>query len=419
MEHVDLIVRAAGELLTMRGPDGETRGPRRGEALRHLGAIPDGALAAKDGVVVAVGTTKEIDSRFRSETVIDAKGGVVLPGFVDAHTHTVWSGSRAWELDWKVQGKSYKEITRAGGGIPFTMNQTRDADQETLTMLAMRRFLRAIRAGTTSLEAKSGYGLTHDTEITQLRAIRVACERAQLRVFPTYLGLHERPPEHKEDVSAYLEEIRGRTLPAIREEHLAGSVDAFLEEGVFLPDEVRDVLMAAKEMGFRLRLHVDEFSDVGGAAFAAELGAAAAEHLLQVSDDGIEALARSDTVATLLPLVPFAVREFRYAPARRMVDAGCIVALGSDFSPNVPSLNMLQVVHHAVYGMGLRPREALVAATVNSGYSLDPDGGLGVLAEGHPADLVVTDAPSPEHLAYAFGHDSVRMVVSDGRVMAR
>lgn len=267
------------------------------------------------------------------------------------------------------------------------------------------------------MEAKSGYGLTEESELLQLRAIAAARKETPVRVVPTYLGLHERPPEHKEDVSSYLEEIRSSTLARVKQEGTARFVDAFVEDGVFTPDEVRDCLVEAKRLGFDLRLHVDEFSDLGGARFAVEMGALSADHLLQVSDDGIEALAGSSTVATLLPLVPFAVRDPTYAPARRMIDAGCAVALATDFNPNVPSLNMLQVIQHAVYGMGMRPAEALVAATVNAGCSLDPDAGLGVIAPGHPADLVLTDAKEPVELAYAFGRDPVRAVVVGGETV--
>jgi imidazolonepropionase len=417
MEQADLVVTRIGRLLTMMGPDGETKGPRRRDALSHLGEVRDAAVAVKDARVVAVGTIKEIEARFVGSHVLDAGGGVVLPGFVDPHTHPVWAGSRTWELDWKVQGRTYKEITKAGGGIPYTVKETRDASREHLADLCQKRFQQALSLGTTTIEAKSGYGLEEGAEMTQLRAIQDAAGALPLRVVPTFLGLHERPPEHNSDVSSYLEEIRGSTLAKVKEERSAVFVDAFVEEGVFSPDEVRECLLEARRLGFKLRLHVDEFSDLGGARFAVEMGALSADHLLQVSKDGIDALAGSDTVATLLPLVPFAVRDPSYAPAREMIDAGCTVALASDFNPNVPSLSMLQVVQHAVYGMGMRPAEALVAATVNAGCSLDPDAGLGVIAEGHPADLVVTDAKDPVELAYAFGRNPVRSVVCGGQVV--
>lgn len=414
MTHVDLLVVGASELLTMIGPDGETTSPRRGEALGHLGLIEDGAVAVKAGEIVAVGPRREIEGTYAAERILDARGGVVMPGFVDTHTHLVWSGSRAWELDWKVQGKGYQEITAAGGGIPYTTKETRGSDRLALATLATERAREALTFGTTTLEAKSGYGLDHRSEIDALAAIRLAAEEVPTRIVPTYLGLHEKPPEHRDDPAPYLEEIRTRTLPEIKEHGLAAFVDAFIETGVYAPEEVRPVLDEAKRLGFALRLHVDEFSDLGGAAFAVEMGARSADHLLSVSDEGIEALASSDTVATLLPLVPFAIRDPKYAPARRMIDAGCIVSLASDYNPNVPCLNMQTVIQHAVYGMGMRPAEALVAATVNAGHSIDPEMGLGVLAPGRPADLIITSAPTHVHLAYAFGTDHVRDVVVAG-----
>lgn len=417
MTHVDLLVVGAAELLTLVGPNGETKGPRRNEALGHLGIVKDGAVAIKAGEVVAVGTRAQIEGSYASDRILDARGGIVLPGFVDTHTHLVHGGSRAWELDWKVQGKTYQEITKAGGGIPYTVKETRRADRLELAEGAAQRAREALRTGTTTVEAKSGYGLAHDAEIDQLAAVRLAAEEVPSRLIPTYLGLHEKPPEHTKDPGPYLDEIRTRTLPEIKEQGLATFVDAFIETGVFSPDEVKPVLDEAKRLGFRLRLHVDEFTDLGGAAFAVEMGAASADHLLSVSDDGVEALAKSDTVATLLPLVPFAIRDPKYAPARKMIESGCIVALATDFNPNVPCLNMQTVIQHAVYGMGMRPAEAIVAAAVNAGYSIDPELGLGVLAPGHPADLIVADVPSHVHLAYAFGNSHVRDVVVAGEVV--
>lgn len=411
---VDLMVVHAGPLVTMVGPDGETKGPRRGEALAFIDTITDGAVAIDQGRVVETGTTRDIQASFSARERIDARGRTVLPGFVDTHTHLVWAGSRRWEIDRKVQGHTYQQITAEGGGIPFTVSETRSASVATLTELAVARAHEALAHGTTRLEAKSGYGLAHEAEVAELRAIRDTAGQVPQDITATYLGLHERPPEHRDDVGPYLDAIRTETLPYLKQEGLADTVDAFVETGVYTPDDVRPVLQEAKRLGFPLRLHVDEFSDLGGARFAVEMAARSADHLLSVSDDGIEALAGSDTVATLLPLVPFAVRDPKYAPLRRLHAAGAIVALATDFNPNVPCLSMPTTIQHAVYGMGMRPAEALVAATVNAGYSLDPDAGLGVLAPGHPADLVVTDAQAPDEIAYAFGRDPVRRIVVGG-----
>ncbi|MBW3582354.1 MAG: imidazolonepropionase [Euryarchaeota archaeon] len=415
MSHVDIVVANASELLTMVGPDGETHGARRGAALGHVGVIEDGAVAIHDGRIVATGPSRDILASFDAGTLVDAKDGVVMPGFVDTHTHLVWAGSRAWELEWKLQGRTYREITEAGGGIPYTVKETRQADPDHLAALAAERARDALHHGTTALEAKSGYGLDELSELGQLEAIRMARGRIHQRLYATYLGAHERPPEHRDDPTPYLDEMRTSTLPKVAKRGLATFCDAFVEKGVYSPDEVRPLLIEAKRLGLKVRIHADEFNDLGGAAFAVDLGAASADHLLSISDDGIEALAGSDTVATLLPLVPYAIRDPTYAPARKMVERGCIVSLATDFNPNVPCLNMGFVVQQAVYAMGLAPAEALVAATVNAGHSLDPEAGLGVLAPGHPADLVVTDQATHVHLAYAFGRNHVRAVVAGGR----
>lgn len=417
MSDVDLLVIHASELLTMVGPDGETAGPRRGEALAHLGTIADGAVAVKDGKVVATGTTRDLLGAYAAEQVLDARDRVVMPGLVDPHTHPVYAGSRAWELDYKIKGRTYQEITRAGGGIPYTVEKTRAASADELVAGTEERLLEGLHHGTTTMECKSGYGLSHDSELAQLAAIDEATRSTASRTYKTFLGAHERPPERKDDIAGYLDEMARETLPALAKLGAATFVDAFVETGVYTPDDVRPMLAAARSLGFGLRLHVDEFTDINGAAFAVEMGARSADHLLCVNDDGIEALAGSDTVATLLPLVPFSLRKPVYAPARRMIDAGCVIALATDHNPNVPCLNMQTVIDHAVYLMGLRPAEALVAATVNAGWSLDKGAGLGVLAPGHPADLLVTTAPDHVTFAYRYGVDRVRHVVAGGRVV--
>lgn len=417
-----LLVTGAAEVCTVPGP-----APKRGEALGDVGVVsaeeeggPVGVLAV-DGRVEAVGPVEALADPADVDAVVDAKGGTVVPGFVDAHTHCCFAGDRAGELAMKLQGLSYREIAARGGGIQATVRAVRAASEDELVEAALVRLGRMVSHGTTTVEVKSGYGLSLDDEVKMLRAIRRLGEQGLARVVPTFLGAHAVPEGTQRE--AYVDAVVDAMLPAVAKEELAAYCDVFVEDGYFTSDDARRVAARAKDLGLGVRLHVDELSDGAGAELAVELDARSADHLLRVSDDGIAALAGSDVAATLLPAVPDAmlagVGADAYAPARRMVDAGCAVALGTDLNPNCWCESLQQVQWLACVRMGLTPAEALSAATLNAAYAVGLEDEVGSVEPGKRCDLVVLDAPSHAWTAYGFGADRARDVVVGGRVVRR
>src|SRR5437660_1423144 len=325
-----LLVLNAAELLTLRGGEG----PRTREAAQDLGIIEDGAVYSEGARIVDIGTTDEVIARHpRADLRIEAAGKVVAPGFVDPHTHPVFAGSREHEVEWKSQGLSYSEIAARGGGILHTVRATREAPERDLARDAARRLRSMAASGTTTVEAKSGYGLrTHD-ELKILRAIAAAGQAAEVDVVPTFLGAHAVPPEFQAQPEAYVNLVREEMLPAVAANRLAESCDAFVDRGYFSADQAREILSRGADLGFRPKVHADELSDAGGAALAAELEAESADHLIHTSPQGIEALARSRTIAILLPATSLASR-LPFADGRRLLAAGVAVAIGTDFNPN-------------------------------------------------------------------------------------
>jgi len=410
---VDLVVRGAAELLTL----GEGPVPRRREAMRDLGTIRDGALAADRGRVVAVGTTEEILDRFSGREEIDASGKIALPAFVDPHTHPCFAGDRAEEFEMRCAGATYEEIASRGGGILRTSGSTRAAGREELAGLTRARLDRFLSLGTTLVEAKSGYGLSVEGERLSLEAVADAAAGHPVEVSPTFLGAHALPPEFRSDRQAYVRLVVEGMLPEVARRRLADSCDAFLERGTFDLEETRTILERAKGLGLRLRLHADQLSGGGGAELACELGADSADHLDFVSDRGIEALAASDTAAVLLPGVPFFLGMAHDAPARRLVEAGAAVALGTDFNPgSCPCASMAEILTLARARLRLTAAEAVCAATVNAAFALRRSD-RGRLAPGCRADLIVCDVPSHLHLGYEFGSSPVETVVAAGRIL--
>jgi len=412
---VDLVLHGASELLTLEG--GAV--PRRRDALRTLGSIRGGALAADGGKVVAVGTTEEVRDRFRGRVEIDATGKTVLPAFVDPHAHPCFAGDRAEELEMRCAGASYEEIASRGGGILRTVVATRGASREELVRLTRGRLDRFLSLGTTLLEAKSGYGLSLQDEVRSLEAIAEAAANHPVEVSPTFLGAHALPPEFRSDRKGYLRLLLEEMLPEVARRRLAEACDVFLEKGAFDREEARAILERAKGLGLRRKVHADQLSPGAGAELACELGADSADHLEFVSDRGIEALARSETVAVLLPGVPLFLRKDRDAPARRLIEAGAAVALATDFNPgSCFCASMAEVLALARLRLGMTAAEAISAATVNAAFALRrPDRGR--LAPGCRADLVVCDVPGPLALGYELGASPVETVVSGGKVARR
>jgi imidazolonepropionase len=407
-----LLVIHAEELLTLRGPTG----PRVRESARDLGIIEDGAVYLEGERIVAVGTTPEVLGRHpRAHAQVDASGRAVLPGFVDAHTHVIFAGSREREVEWKAQGLGYREIAARGGGILETVRATREATEEDLGRAGAQRLEAMMRGGTTTVEVKSGYGLRTPEETKILRAAAAAGDRAGIDVVRTFLGAHAVPPEFPGDRTGYLDLVAGEMLETISRSDLAAFCDIFVDDGYFTVEEGLRLLTRAKELGLRPKLHADELADTGGASLAAQVGAASADHLLHVPPAGVEAMARHRIPGVLLPATSLTSR-LPFADGRRLVDAGVPVALGTDFNPNCWCESMQLAIALACHHNGLLPAEAIVAATLNAAHAIGREADAGSLEPGKLADLLILDVPSYRHLAYRIGGSVVGTVVKRGRI---
>jgi imidazolonepropionase len=407
-----LAVVHAKELLTLRGPPG----PRTREAASQLGIIEDGALFIEGDRIVDVGSTEEVLRRHsHASTTLDASGKVVLPGFVDAHTHTVFAGSRERELEWKAQGLSYSDIAARGGGILHTVQSTRDATQADLVRVAVNRFLIFVAYGTTTVEVKSGYGLRTADELKILRAAQEAGRTAGIDVVLTFLGAHAIPPEFQGRSDAYVDLLLSESLPAVTLNGLASFCDVFVDEGYFTRAQGQRLLEKAASFGLRSKIHADEIADTGGATLAAEVRAVSADHLLHASDAGVDAMARAGTIAVLLPATSLTSRT-SFADGRRLLAAGVPVALGTDFNPNCWCESMQLVVALACHHNGLLPVQAITAATINAAYAVGWGDETGSLERGKLADLIVLDAPTYRHLGYRLGGNLAEAVVKRGRI---
>ncbi|HEV8577974.1 MAG TPA: imidazolonepropionase [Thermoanaerobaculia bacterium] len=414
----DLLIHNLAEVATPEGPT-----PLRGAEQRRVRRIRDAEVVCRDGRIVFVGTAEErlrLFGEVSDAERLDGRGGTLIPGFVDPHTHLPWAGNREEEFAARLAGKTYQEIAAAGGGILSTVAATRRASEEELAANVLRRMDRMLAWGTTTAEAKSGYGLTRGDELKQLRAIHRASENHAVDLVPTLLAAHEVPPEHRQDRRRYLDLICDEIVPAAAEAGLARFCDVFCEEGVFTAAESRRVLEAGVRRGLAPRLHADEFADSGGAELAADLGALSADHLMAVSPAGVEALARSGVTAVLLPGTSFFLMKHRYAPARKLVEAGVPVALATDCNPGSSHTeSMPMVVVLAVFELGLTIEESLTAATLNAACCLGLGAEIGSVEAGKRADLVLLDAPNLLHLVYHYGINPVAAVVKRGQVVHR
>jgi len=410
----DLLILHAGQLLTLGGSGGA--GPRRGADLEDLGLIRDGAVAAADGLILQVGSTAEIREAFpRAATVVDAGGRVVLPGFVDAHTHLLFAGSRADEFELRLRGATYQQIAAAGGGILHTVAQTRLMSESALVEIGRVRLNRMLAHGTTTVEAKSGYGLSTEEELKLLRALHRLNALQDVDVVPTFLGAHAVPGEFAGDADAYVAQVIEEMLPAVAEEDLAEFCDVFCEQGAFDREQSRAILEAAAGLGFEPKIHADEFSDQGGAALAAEVGAISADHLECASEEGLRAMAAAGTLGVLLPGTAFFL-DLPVPPARRMIELGVPIALGTDFNPgSSPTYSMAMAVALGVLRLGLRPAEAIAAATINAAHAAGVAEEVGSLEAGKVADLLILDATDYRALAMHFGVNLVDEVYKRGR----
>jgi imidazolonepropionase len=410
---IDLLVAGAAELATPRGSR-----PRCGEELARIEVVERGAVAVRGERIAAVGSEAELCASFSPARVLDAAGGTIVPGFVDAHTHPVFAGAREQEFELRTRGQSYQEIARAGGGILSSVRGVRAASRETLLELLVLRLRRFLELGTTTVEVKTGYGLSLAEELRALELIAAARERSPVECVPTVLGAHALPPEFQEDRAGYVALLVEELLPQVAERRLAEYCDVFVEVQAFGLDESRRILGRARELGLGLRLHADQLSPLGGAELAAELGAASADHLEHVSERGIQALAAAGVVPVLCPIVPLYLREPQEAPARRMLAAGLALALATDFNPGSCHVQSLpEALAFGALRYRLTAAECLTAGTLNAACSLGRGQEIGSLEPGKRADLVVLDQPNHRFLGYEFGRNPVRAVVVRGRVV--
>lgn len=387
--------------------------------MRELGIIRDGALLARDGLIVAVGATSAVAPLAAVDALeIDAGNLVVMPGFVDAHTHPVFAGTREDEYEMRAAGMTYQQIAEAGGGIRSTVRKTRAASEHELLELGKIRARRLVEHGTTTIEAKSGYGLTVEDELKILRVIRRLNDETPLELIPTFLGAHEIPDEYRDRRDDYIQLVIDEMLPRVAEEGLARYCDVFCESHVFNVDESRRVLTRAKELGMGTRLHAEQLSLSGGANLAAEVGADSADHLEWVDRAGIDALQRAGVIAILLPGAVFNLGLNRYAPARAMIEAGLPIALATDFNPgSSPTPSMQMILSIACTQMRLTPAEAVTSATINPACSLGVQSRLGSLEKGKQADVVVHDCSDYRQIPYLFGVNHAVVVIKSGNVV--
>jgi imidazolonepropionase len=377
-------------------------------------------MIVRDGRIESVGPRPEIEIPGDAE-IADAERGIVLPGFVDAHTHPVFAGTRADEYEQRAEGATYAEIAARGGGIRATVRRTRAAGEADLFESASRYAEWFLRGGTTTIEAKSGYGLSLDAELKILRVVRQLAARQRLRYVPTFLGAHEIPDEYRGRIGEYVALVIHEMLPRVAAENLAEYCDVFCEPGVFPPEEARVVLQAARDLGLGLRLHADQFTPDAGAHLAAELGAATADHLEATTIDGLKALQAAKVQPVLLPASVYNLGSTRYPAARQMIALGLPVALATDFNPgSSPTASMPMALSLACTHMKMTPAEAIAAATINAAYSLGRGGRIGSLEPGKLADFVIHDCADYRELPYFFGREPARAAYVGGiRVYAR
>jgi len=410
-----LAVWNSKQLVTLAG----AARPRVGAEMRDLGVIADGAMLVRDGRVELAGTRAEIERRVSADAeIVDAGGRIVLPGFVDAHTHPVFAGTRADEFEERMQGATYAEIAARGGGIRSTVRRTREASEAELLETARRRRVWFARGGTTTIEAKSGYGLSVEAELKILRVVRDLAADGKLRYVATFLGAHELPDEYRGrpgGMDAYIALVVEEMLPRVVAEHLAEYCDVFCEPSVFPPEKARVVLEAAQRLGLKVRMHADQFSTDAGSLLAAELGAATADHLERTGAAGMAALRQANVQPVLLPASVYALGSGTYPAARRMIDLGLAVVLATDFNPgSSPTASMPMVLSLAATQLRMTAAESITASTINAAYSLGRGGDCGSLERGKWADFVVHDCDDYRELPYFFGRDPARAVYTSG-----
>jgi imidazolonepropionase len=410
-----LLVHGARQMLTLRGAST----PRRGGQLPDLSIVESGAMLIEDGVITHVGPSRRIENlaAARKARELDATGRVVMPGFVDSHTHLIHGPARLADYEARILGRSYAEIAAAGGGIRFTMRAVRASSAKRLATEAQAHIATMARYGTTTIEAKSGYGLDEATELRLLR-IAKALDGDMLSIVPTFLGAHVVPPEFEGDPDGYIQHLIDAVLPRVAAAKVARFADVYCDTGAFSLAQARRYLTAAIEYGLEAKIHASQFAEIGAAALAVELKAVSADHLEAIGVPEIEAIARSATIATLLPGSVFHLGLTRYAPARKLIEAGAAVALATDYNPGTsPSCSIQMAISLACTQMRMTPAEAIAAATINGAHALGLAEQCGSLETAKYGDFLVLNVPDYRELPYSFGINHVAMTVRHGEVI--
>ena len=405
METVDIFIKNANELITLKGPNK----PRTKKEMSNLSIIKKGSIAIKNGVIVETGK----NLKYKAKKVIDVSGKTVMPGFVDPHTHLVFAGSREFELDWKLQGLSYMDILQRGGGITYTVKETRKAKDTDLLKQSRIRLDNMLRFGTTTCEAKSGYGLNTETELKILKTIKKLNNTHLIDIIPTFLGAHAIPKD--KTTSEYVDLLINEMIPKIK--GLAKFCDVFCEKGVFTPSQSKKILEAGKKHGLIPKIHADEIVDTDGAALSAEIGAISADHLLMSNDKGLKLMAKKGVIGVMLPGTPFSLMMKGYAPARKIIDFGIPVAIATDLNPNCWIENMQFIIQLACLNLKMTPAEAICAATYNAACSIGVNDFVGSLEKGKAADIIILDIPNHQFLPYHYGVNLVETVIKKGTIV--
>lgn len=411
MNKGNIIIKNASELVTCKGFKA-----KKGSEMNDLHIINDGAVIIEEGVIIAVGNTEEVLKNVNEDNyeVIDASGKTVLPGFVDSHTHLVFGGYRAEEFSWRLRGDSYMEIMNRGGGIINSVRGTKEASKEELIDLGKKRLNSMLSFGVTTVEGKSGYGLDFETEIKQLEVMEQLDKIHPLDIVKTFLGAHAVPKEYKGKEDEFIDFIIEEVLPVVQERNLAEFCDIFCEKNVFSVEQSRKLLLKAKEMGMKSKLHADEIVRLGGAELSAEIEAVSADHLLQASDEGIKAMAEKGVVATLLPGTAFSLKE-EFARGRYMIDNGCAVALATDFNPGSCFTESIPlIISLATLYMKMTTEETITALTINGAAAIDKADAIGSIDVGKKGDLAIHEFPSYKFLPYHIGVSTVEKVIKNG-----
>jgi imidazolonepropionase len=417
---VDLVVHNA-QIFACNEPSKE---PKKGLEMKKMNTLPDGAVVIKDGKIVDLGKSSEILKKYKAISLIDAQGKVVFPGFVECHTHAVFAGNRLDEFEKKIKGVSYLEILAAGGGILSTVEQTRKASLSELVAQGKKNLDKMLALGITTCEIKTGYGLSTDSEIKMLEAIFELCQTHEIDVIPTFMPAHAVPLEFKENPDEYVKLICEEMFPKATELitrkkiKMPFFVDVFCEEGAFNLEQSRKILSEAKKLGFKIKAHVDEFTNIGGSKMALDIGAVSIDHLDEISEEEIQILADSKTVGVITPTVNFNLGSFKFANARKLIDSGCAIAISTDYNPGsspCPSLPMAMAV--ACRYQKILPIEALNAVTINAAFAIGLERKLGSIEVGKQADLLIFDVKDYREIVYEFGSNLVEKVIKKGKVV--